>query len=132
VPAPARDQFLYAVIRIVPRVERGERFNAGVVLFCRPRRYLAARTWLDEPLLRALAPDLSAGDVQPHLDALIQIAAGNPAAGPIARLSHAERFYWLTAPSSSIIQPSPVHTGLSDDPATLLDHLFETLVARGT
>ena len=85
---------------------------------------------LDETRLAALAPDLSPVDVQPHLDALVRIAAGDPAAGPIARLSQPERFYWLTAPSSTIIQPGPVHTGLSEDPAATLDRLFATLVAR--
>lgn len=127
-PARGSSPFEYAVIRVVPRVERGECFNAGVVLFCRPRRFLAARVQLDERRLAALAPDLSPAAVQPYLDAMVRIAAGDPDAGPIARLSQAERFHWLVAPSSTIIQPSPVHTGLCDDPQAMLDHLFETLV----
>ena len=127
-PASGREPFQYAIVRVVPRVERGECFNAGVVLLCRPRRFLAARVALDERRLAALAPDLEPEAVRPHLDALVRIAAGDPAAGPIAHLSQAERFHWLVAPSSTIIQPSPVHTGLCDDPAAMLDHLFETLV----
>ena len=124
-----RKPFEYAIVRVVPRVERGESFNAGIVLRSRPRRFLAARTYLDEDLLRALAPDCDPGIVRPHLEAITRIAAGDDGAGPIARLSAAERFHWLVAPSSTIVQPSDVHTGLTDDPAAELDHLFETLVA---
>lgn len=127
-PAPAREPFQYAIVRIVPRVERGECFNAGVVLLCRPRRFLAARATLDERRLAALAPDLAPAEVQGHLNALVRIAAGDPDAGPIARLSQAERFHWLVSPSSTIIQPSPAHSGLCDDPAATLDHLFAALV----
>lgn len=124
-----RSPFSYAIVRIVPRVERGERLNAGVVLFCRPLRFLGARVGLDEARLRALAPDLEPERVRPHLAAVERIAAGDPAAGPIAALDQSDRFGWLVAPSSTIIQPSPVHTGLCDDPPATLDHLFQTLVA---
>ena len=127
-PEPARSPFQYAILRVVPRVERGECFNAGVVLHCRPRRFLAARVALDETRLRALAPDADAAAVDAHLQSLARIAAGDPGAGPIAALGASERFHWLVSPSSTIVQPSDVHTGLSDDPATTLDHLFETLV----
>ncbi len=127
-PEPARSPFQYAILRVVPRVERGECFNAGVVLHCRPRRFLAARVALDETRLRALAPDADAAAVDAHLKSLARIAAGDPGAGPIAALDASERFHWLVSPSSTIVQPSDVHTGLSDDPATTLDHLFETLV----
>ena len=123
-----RSVFQYAIVRVVPRVERGETLNVGIVLLCRPRRYLGARIALDERRLAALAPDLDPATVRPHLDAIERVAAGDPAAGPIARLGQAERFHWLVAPASTIIQPSPVHTGLCDDPATELDHLIETLV----
>ena len=121
--------FQYAIVHVVPRVERGECVNAGVVLFCRPRRFLAARIELDEARLRALAPDVDVAAVRGHLDAIERIAAGDPAAGPIAALPASERFHWLVAPSSTIIQPSPVHTGLSDDPAGELDHLVARLVS---
>jgi hypothetical protein len=123
------DAFAYAVLRVVPRVERGEQFNAGVVLFCRRRRFLAARVELDERRLAALAPDADAAQVRAHLDALVRIAAGDPAGGPVAALAPSERFGWLVAPSSTIIQPSPVHTGLCDDPQAMLDRLFDELVA---
>jgi len=123
------DQFAYAILRVVPRVERGEQLNAGVVLFCRRRRFLAARVDLDERRLAALAPDLDPRTVRAHLDALARIAAGDPAGGAVAALDPSERFGWLVAPSSTIIQPSPVHTGLCSDPQTMLDRLFDELVA---
>ena len=123
------DPFSYAVLRIVPHVERGECFNAGVVVFCRPQRFLAARVGLDHHRLAALSPALDPAEVRPHLEALERIAAGDPAAGPVAALDQSERFGWLVAPSSTIIQPSEVHTGLCEDAAATLEHLFETLVA---
>jgi Protein of unknown function (DUF3037) len=126
---PDQDAFAYAVLRVVPRVERGERFNAGVVLFCRRRAFLAARVELDERRLAALAPDADADAVRTHLEALARIAAGDPAGGRVAALEPSERFGWLVAPSSTIIQPSPVHTGLCDEPAEMLDRLFAELVA---
>ena len=127
-PAAAPDQFAYAVLRVVPRVERGEQFNAGVVLFCRRRRFLAARVELDERRLAALAPGVDPAGVREHLDALERIAAGDPAGGPVSALEPSERFGWLVAPSSTIVQPSPVHTGLCDDPGVMLDRLFSELV----
>ena len=123
------DQFAYAILRVVPRVERGEQLNAGVVLFCRRRRFLAAKVDLDEARLAALAPDLDPAQVRAHLDALARIAAGDPAGGAVARLDASERFGWLVAPSSTIIQPSPVHTGLCEDPEEMLERLFAELVA---
>jgi Protein of unknown function (DUF3037) len=128
VPAPPRDVFQYAVVRVVPRIERGEQLNVGVILLCRSRRFIGARTALDEPRLAALAPDLDPATVRPHLEAIERIAAGDVTAGPIARLEPAERFHWLVSPASTIIQPSEVHTGFADDPTAELDHLFETLV----
>ena len=95
--------------------------NVGVVFFCRPRRYLAARTALDEARLEAFAPGLDAAEVRSHLDAMTRIAAGDPEAGPVARLEQSERFHWLVAPSSTMIQTSPVHTGLCEDPEETLD-----------
>jgi Protein of unknown function (DUF3037) len=127
VPGP-RSQFQYAIVRVVPRVERGECFNAGVVLLCRPRRFLGSRTFLDEGRLRALAPDVDPALVRAHLAAIDRIVAGDPSAGPIARLTRPERFHWLVAPSSTIIQTSEVHTGLCEDPAAELEHLFAALV----
>jgi hypothetical protein len=120
--------FQYAVVRVVPRVERGESLNAGVILLCRPKRFLAARVGLDAGRLRALAPDVDPAAIETHLAAIERVAGGDPAGGPIAALGQGERFHWLVAPSSTVIQPSEVHTGLCDDPAAELDHLFETLV----
>jgi Protein of unknown function (DUF3037) len=128
--APNRSPFEYAVIRVIPRVERGESLNAGIVLMCRPLRYLSARTHLDDHLLVAMAPDCDPEIVRAHLDAIGWIAAGDPAAGPIALLSAPERFHWLVSPSSTIVAPSEVHTGLTADPAATLEHLFRTLVER--
>ena len=124
----APSPFQYAIVRVVPRVERGECVNAGVVLFCRPRRFLAARVALDEARLRALAPDVDLDAVHSHLDALRRIAAGDAAAGPMAALPPSERFHWLVAPASTIIQCSPVHTGLTEDPEHELEHLLDKLV----
>jgi hypothetical protein len=126
VPEP----FQYAMVRIVPRVERGEAVNAGVVLFCRPKRFLGARTHLDEALLAALAPGCDPGEVRAQLDTLEAVAEGRPEGGHVATLPQSERFHWLTAPASTIVQPSAVHTGLTDDPAGELVRLFEELVSR--
>ena len=120
--------FQYAIVRVVPRVERGECVNAGVVLFCRPRRFLAARVALDAARVRALAPEADLEAVRDHLDAFARIAAGDPQAGPMAALPPSERFHWLVAPSSTVIQCSPVHTGLTDDPPGELERLVARLV----
>jgi Protein of unknown function (DUF3037) len=128
VPDAPPNVFQYAIVRVHPRVERGECLNVGVILLCRPRRYLAARIALNERRLAAFAPDLDPAVIRPHLAAIERIAAGEPDAGPIARLGQAERFHWLVSPSSTIIQASEVHTGLSDDPARELEDLVEKLV----
>jgi DUF3037 family protein len=122
------NSFSYAIYRLVPRVERGERVNVGVVVFCRPLDYLAARTGLREDRVRALWPELDLDTIRPHLEALERIAAGDPGGGPIAELDTTARFHWLVAPSSTIIQPSAVHTGVCEDPASQLEKLFSLLV----
>jgi Protein of unknown function (DUF3037) len=127
---PGREPFQYAIVRVVPHVERGESLNAGVVLFCRPLRFLGARVALDEAALRVLAPDCEPDAVRDQLAAVEAVAAGADGGGPVAALPASERFHWLVAPSSTIVQPSPVHTGLTDDPAADLDRLFKTLVER--
>lgn len=127
-PAARRSIFQYAIVRVVPRVERGECLNVGVVLLCRPRRFMRARIHLDERRLAAFAPELDPALIRPHLEAIERVAAGDPSAGPIATLSRAERFHWLVSPASTVIQPSEVHTGLCEDPAAELDHLVATLV----
>jgi len=128
VPELAPNPFSYAVLRVVPRVERGECFNAGVVLFCRQRDFLGVKVGLDERRLAALAPDVPAEEVRAHLEALVRVAAGGPDGGAIGELPPSERFGWLVAPSSTIVQPSEVHTGLSDDPAATLEQLYAELV----
>jgi Protein of unknown function (DUF3037) len=127
-PASAESPFQYAVLRVVPDLERGERLNAGVVLFARTLGFLEARVRLDEDRLRLLWPEADAGAVARHLEGLARVAAGDPGAGPIAALAPSQRFHWLVAPSSTVVQPSPVHTGLCDDPARALAHLFARLV----
>jgi hypothetical protein len=129
VPEPVSSPFSYTILRVVPSVERGEQFNVGVVLFCRQRSFLAARVALDESRLAALGPDVPAADVRSHLEALVRVADGDPQGGAIASLPQSERFGWLAAPSSTIVQASGVHTGLCEDPEQTLDSLFERLVA---
>ena len=112
-------------------MERGEAVNAGVVLFCRPLRFLGARAALDEALLAALAPGCEPAEVRAQLDALVAVAEGHEAqGGRVAALDASERFHWLAAPSSTVVQPSAVHTGLTADPAGELDRLFAALVVR--
>ena len=122
------ETFQYAVLQVVPRVERGERINAGVVVFCRRMKFLRARIGLDAARLAALDPDADAALVSRHLEALAAVAAGQ-GESPVASMEPSERFHWLVAPSSTIIQASPVHTGLTDDPAATLDKLFGELVS---
>ena len=125
----AREEFQYALLQVVPRVERGERFNAGVVVFCRRHRFLAAKVALDRARLAALDPRADADELERHLAMLGRVAAGEDGAGAVAALPQSERFHWLAAPSSTVIQPTAVHTGLTDDPAATLEKLFADLVA---
>ena len=115
--------FDYAVLRVVPRVERQEFMNAGIVVFCLEKRFLEARIHLDTARLTALWPEADVALVSEHLDAVPRICAGDQAAGPIAQLSQRERFHWLVSPRSTIIQPSPVHTGVCDTTDSLMDRL---------
>jgi hypothetical protein len=127
---PTRAAFDYALIRVVPRVEREEFLNVGVVVFCPARRFLAARIELDRARLAAFAGD-AAFDldlVERHVNVIAAICAGDPAAGPMASLPPSERFHWLVSPRSTMVQTSPVHSGLTDDPAATLDHLLATMV----
>lgn len=127
-PDAPRSAYQYAIVRVVPRVDRGECLNVGVILLCRERRFIGASTVLDAVRLAAFAPDLPAATVAPHLAAIEAIARGQTTGGPIARLGFGERFHWLVAPSSTIIQTSAVHTGLTDDPGAELDRLVDLLV----
>jgi hypothetical protein len=125
---PDRSPFQYTILRVVPRIERGECMNVGVVLFCRQRQFLACRTELDEARLTAFAPDLDPAAVRPHLEAIALVVSGDPDAGALARMEPSDRFGWVAAPSSTVIQPSEIHTGLTDDPERTLEHLFSSLV----
>lgn len=131
VPRP----FSYAILRVMPQLERGEHFNAGVVLFCRQLGFLAARVRLDERRLTILGDGMDADqfrarstELGERLDLLVKVAAGNPDGGPLAALPASERFGWLVAPASTMIQPSEVHTGLCLDPEATLEGLFTRLV----
>ena len=122
------DTYDYAVIRVVPRVEREEFVNVGVVLSCPPRGFLEARIDVDPSRLAAIDPALDLDALRPHLAAIPVICAGGAAAGAIGQLSQRERFHWLTAPRSTVIQFSPVHTGRCADPNAALAHLMATMV----
>ena len=125
---PARNSYDYALVRLVPHVERGEYINVGVILFCRTQRFLGALIHLDEQRALALAPRLDLEFVSQHLDRIPLICAGGEQAGSIGRLSQSERFHWLVSPRSTIIQTSPVHSGLCSDPAATLEKLFKQMV----
>ena len=120
--------FSYAVVRVVPRVEREEFVNVGVIVFCAERRYLGCRLLPDPARLRALAPELDTTEIWRHLEGLRAVCEGEPTAGPVAAMSPSERFHWLVAPRNTSIQTSAVHAGIADDPAATLTRLFETLV----
>jgi hypothetical protein len=126
---PAHFSYDYAVVRIVPLVDREEFINAGVILFCKERHFLAACVELDERRLHAVAPGVDLDLVRRHLDAIPRVCAGDENAGPIAQLSPSQRFQWLVATRSTMIQVSPVHGGSCDDPAARLNDLFQRLVA---
>lgn len=121
-------EFQYVVLRLVPSLPRGERINVGVVVYCRQLHFIGARVELDAERLAAIAPDLDPDAVRPHLQAICDVADGT-AAGALGALPPSERFGWLSAPASTILQPSAVHTGLTDDPAATLQRLFAALVA---
>jgi hypothetical protein len=124
------DPFEYAVLRVVPRVDRGEAINVGVLVYCRPRRYLGARTELDADRLRALDPAADVAGVRQALAAIVAVCDEAQAAGQAGQQDIGRRFRWLTAPRSTVVQPGPVHTGLTADPDAEADRLLRTLVRR--
>lgn len=126
---PAQASFDYAILRVVPRVERQEFVNAGIVVLCLEKRYLAACIRFDRERLRTLWPNLDLDLIDEHLKAVMRICEGDPAAGPIARLSQRERFHWLVSPRSTIIQPSPTHSGICDGTENLLARLEQQFLA---
>ncbi|MCF3125097.1 DUF3037 domain-containing protein [Streptomyces arenae] len=125
---PVRDVFEYALVRVVPRVERGEQFNAGVVLYCRAKSFVAARTHLDEGKLLALDPAADVSGIRAALGAVERICAGGAVAGQAADDDAGRRFRWLIAPRSTVLQPGPVHTGLTADPEAEVNRLLDLLV----
>jgi hypothetical protein len=129
---PARRSFEYAVVRVVPRVEREEFVNAGVVLYCRERDFLAARVELQRDRVLALCPGADLDLLEAHLAVIPRICAGGEGSGPIGRLSMKERWHWLVAPRSTVIQVSPVHAGLCAEPDRALDRLLDRMVRVST
>ncbi|MFH8613090.1 DUF3037 domain-containing protein [Streptomyces sp. NPDC018029] len=126
--APARDVFEYALVRVVPRVERGEQFNAGVLVYCRAKSFVAARTHLDEAKLLALDPAADVAGIRASLGAVERICRGGAAAGQAESDDAGRRFRWLIAPRSTVVQPGPVHTGLTADPEAEVNRLLDLLV----
>ena len=120
--------FEYALLRVVPRVERGEFINAGVVLYCQEARFLGARVHLDPQRLQALDPRLDPQTVLAHLEVACRVCAGGPQAGAVGLMPPVHRFGWLVAPRSTVVQPSPVHTGLAEDPEQAIEHLLRVMV----
>ena len=125
---PTRSSFDYAVLRVAPRVEREEFINAGVIVFCLERKFLGAKVHVDEARLRALWPAVDIDLVRTRLEAVVKICEGAADGGPIGELPIRQRFHWLVAPRSTIIQVSPVHSGICEDPPQCLEELFEQLV----
>jgi hypothetical protein len=128
--APSHSPFEYAVVRIVPDIEREEFLNAGLILFCRPRQYLRARTALDTDALGAVHSESDVDAIDEQLRYVEAVADGKLDAAPFRSMSQSERFHWLTTPRSTLVQPGPLHAGLSDDPDATFDHLFGVLVSR--
>jgi hypothetical protein len=127
----AENTYDYAIIRVVPRVERGEFINVGVILSCPHREFLDARIELDIPRLQLLDPALDVEAMRASLDIIPLICHGGAAAGAIGELPQRSRFHWLVSPRSTIIQLSPVHTGRTHDPAAALERLLDTMVRPG-
>jgi hypothetical protein len=127
---PELHSFEYAIIRVVPKVEREEFMNVGVILYCQSLSFLDARFELDEERLRALSPGLEMSEIKKHLAAFCNICNGGPEAGPIGKLDMGSRFRWLTATRSTVLQCSKVHPGLSADPALTLKILHQRLVGE--
>jgi hypothetical protein len=127
---PAEYTYDYAIVRVVPHVERGEQVNVGIILSCADTDFLDARIEIDERALLALDPALDLAAVRTHLDVIPKVCRGGPEAGPIGLLPARGRFRWLVSPRSTIIQPSAVHTGRTTDPAACLEHLMDRVVRR--
>lgn len=126
----SRSAFSYAVLRVVPDIEREEFLNAGLILFCRPRDFLAARSRLDADALAALRSGCDLHAIREQLEFIEALAAGRVASPPFGAMSSSERFHWLTTPRSTVVQPGPLHAGVTDDPAATFEHLYAVMVER--
>ncbi len=127
---PSRSAFSYAVLRVVPDIEREEFVNVGLILFDRERRFLVARSEYDQAALDALQPGCDHAAIRRQLELVEEIAAGTVDTAPFDTMSQSERFHWLTTPRSTVVQPGPIHGGTSEDPQATFDHLFGVLVRR--
>lgn len=128
--APSRSAFAYAVIRVLPDIEREEFLNSGLIMFSRPDEFLVARTQLDADALAALRPDCDLAGIGDQLQFIEELAAGRVTVAPFAGMSQSERFHWLTTPRSTLVQPGPLHAGTTDDPGATFDHLYRVMVDR--
>ena len=129
---PAEYTYDYAIIRVVPRVERGEQINVGVILSCTDADFLDAKVEVDEDVVRAVDPSIDLEAMRANLATIPLVCRGGAEAGPIGELPARGRFRWLVSPRSTVIQPSAVHTGRTSDPAACLEHLMDTLVRRSS
>lgn len=127
---PSRSPFSYAVVRVVPDIERGEFVNAGLILFCRPKRYLAVRTSLEPDALASFGASGDVDAIREQLAFVEAVAVGTVTSGPFGAMSQSERFHWLTTPRSTVVQPGPLHAGTTEDPAATFEHLYGVLVER--
>jgi hypothetical protein len=125
---PDLRSFDYTIVRVVPRPERGECVNVGVILFCREANFLGGIIDPDWQRITALDPSVDREEVARQLDHLKKVIAGDRDAGPIAQLSASKRFHWLSGPRSTVVQVSPMHSGLCDEPMEMLEHLMDTMV----
>ena len=127
---PAEYTYDYAIIRVVPRVDRGEQINVGVILSCADTDFLDARIEVDEAVLQAIDPFIDLAAVRAQLEVIPLVCRGGADSGPIGQLPPRSRFRWLVSPRSTVVQPSPVHTGRTTDPVTCLEHLMDRMVRR--
>ncbi len=127
---PSRSPFTYAVLRVVPDIEREEFLNSGVVLFSPTHRFLSARAELDTDALDALRPGCDIDGIRTQLTFIEDLAAGRVGTEPFAAMTQSERFHWLTTPRSTLVQPGPLHVGTTDDPAATFAHVYGIMVNR--
>jgi len=128
--APPRSAFEYAVIRVVPDIEREEFVNAGLIVFSRPHAYLRAATHINEDAVNRIRAGCDLEGIRGQLRFIEEVAAGTTSAAPFGAMDQSGRFHWLTAPRSTLVQPGPIHAGVTEDPAATFEHLYDRLVGR--